>query len=318
MIFGATDYEGNIVVDFGKPLHVGIPYLQPRITVSNNFYGTVQFDVLFDYTNKPSERMNCEVSINGAGDYYLPGWGNSEGTAYGESQSVKVRIVYKGSTLYTAIAKIGGGGRIPEERKRYPTSDGSESGWARFNYKISRIGDWFEDNTDTVSAVIMGLIGLVYIISVIATWVNDGFWVALIAGIIGLFIAGIAWFAISIITNIAMWVLKLIFSNGWTFIIALVIIVATQILPAMALIFDGDDDEKYSYVEQEYVESTTPYVCTARSLNVRKEPTGNAAVVGTLRKGDRIDVYNISNGFAHIRYFNQDAYVSAQYIEIDD
>lgn len=106
MVFGAVDGNGNIVVDFGRPLFTGIPYIKPRITVSNNFVGTAKFDVKFEYSNKPSDSYTCEVKIKGAGDYLLSGWGNSECKSYREPQNIRVRVSYNSTELYSAVTKV--------------------------------------------------------------------------------------------------------------------------------------------------------------------------------------------------------------------
>lgn len=106
MVFGAVDGNGNIVVDFGCPLTTGIPYIKPRITVSNNFVGTAKFDVKFEYSNKPSKSYTCEVKINGPGNYLLSGWGNSDCKSYLEPQNIRVRVSYNGTELYSAVTKV--------------------------------------------------------------------------------------------------------------------------------------------------------------------------------------------------------------------
>lgn len=107
MVFGAVDYDGNIIVEFGRPLPTGIPYVKPRITVSNDFVGTVTLDVKFEYSNKPAESYKSEIRINGAGDYKLSGWGNRKCTSYREAGDIRVSVSYNGTLLYSAVAKIG-------------------------------------------------------------------------------------------------------------------------------------------------------------------------------------------------------------------
>ncbi len=66
-------------------------------------------------------------------------------------------------------------------------------------------------------------------------------------------------------------------------------------------------------------EPTAPqpnYTVNARALNVRSAAGSNAAVVGTLSRGEAVLVHGIdlANGFAKITYNGQDAYVGAQYL----
>ena len=57
------------------------------------------------------------------------------------------------------------------------------------------------------------------------------------------------------------------------------------------------------------------YVVTTDSLNVRKGPGTSYASVGGLKKGDKIEVQSITNGWAKFNYNGVVAYVSASYIE---
>lgn len=328
MKFAASDAEGNIVVNFGNPIPTGIPYLTPRITVSNGFMGTAKLEVVFEYNDKPTERYSCDLDISGAGEYNLPGWGNKERTAYRENQTIRVSVVYRGATLYTSTVKIGSGGRSPQQRQQQqrqqgfqqtyvpPTPTYKPSLWSRFSDTISRVGEWLDDHTDIIAGVFMVIIGIIYVIAVISAWINEGFWSALLAGVIGGIIAYIAVIATTIVTNIILWVLKLIFKNGWTFLIAAIVLGYIIVIePAYYLLTKDRGYNDYALVENSYTESTTTYVCTTTSLNIRQEPNSYSTVLGTLQMGDRIEVYGIYGGFAHIKYFGDDAYVSTKYIE---
>ena len=107
--FGAVDYDGNIKVKFGSPIPTGIPYLKPRIVVSNNFRGAVTIDMTFEYKNKDADRTSCEISIQGPGEYDLSGWGRNDCTYWKENETVKVTFSCEGKVLYTANVKIGSG-----------------------------------------------------------------------------------------------------------------------------------------------------------------------------------------------------------------
>ena len=321
--FAAVDKESNIIVDYGRALPTGIQYLKPRITISNDFYGKIKLELLFEYSYKQSESFTTEVNVSGNGTYTLPGWGNENGTAYANPQTVKVSFLHEGRRLHTETVHIGGGDtRAPRrDTPRYDnprrTSTSSESGWQRFNDKIESIGEWLEDNTDTVSAIITGIICLIWVLAIIVAWVQDGFWVALLTGVIGAFIGGIAIWAASIVTAIAVWVLRFVFLNAWTFLIALAIVIGTTVLPAAVAILDSGYDYDYynQVVEQEFVEpETTTYVCTANSLNIRSSANNNASLLGSLKKNDRIEVIDTENGFAHFIYLGNDAYVSLNYV----
>ena len=68
---------------------------------------------------------------------------------------------------------------------------------------------------------------------------------------------------------------------------------------------------KNTKVEQK---ATSTYVCTANSLNVRSYASASAPVIGKLTKGQRVEVYQITNNFAKINYSGKTGYVSSKYI----
>jgi hypothetical protein len=69
----------------------------------------------------------------------------------------------------------------------------------------------------------VGAIILVAIIAVITTWVQEGFFMALLAGVIAYFVGyisiGIAWLVIKIVMNILLFALRLLFWSGWTLLL---------------------------------------------------------------------------------------------------
>lgn len=52
------------------------------------------------------------------------------------------------------------------------------------------------------------------------------------------------------------------------------------------------------------------------SLNVRTKPSETGEKIGTLYNNDKVNVINISNGWAKIKYGSQDAYVSSKYLTL--
>jgi len=55
---------------------------------------------------------------------------------------------------------------------------------------------------------------------------------------------------------------------------------------------------------------------TANSLNIRKGPSAKYAVVGSLKKGNRVTVSKVSGGWAYITYGKTKGYVSTSYLRI--
>ena len=309
--FGATDYDGNIIIDFGKPIPTGIPYLSPKITVSNYFYGVITLDMDFKYENRAPEHAETEISINGPGIYTLPGWGNSKCTSYTKDETIQFTLSTNGTVLFKTTVDIGKGSGGHKKRK---ISGNKRNLWNRYNDFIESIGDWFEYDSDKLSTIMIGIIFLIYVISVIGAWVHDGFIAALITGIIGFIIAGIAIYAVTLITIIVSKILRYVFYNGWTFLIVLMLFVVPNIIPAVTSLFNSyNDTTATEYAPME--DYTELYICTARVLNVREQPDKNARVIGVFSNNDYVYVYEINDGFARIKYKDGEAYVSASYIK---
>ena len=57
------------------------------------------------------------------------------------------------------------------------------------------------------------------------------------------------------------------------------------------------------------------YVVTASRLNVRKAASAESTVVGSLSKGDLVDVYNFKGGWAEIGFKDGTAFVAKKYLE---
>ena len=99
--------------------------------------------------------------------------------------------------------------------------------WSRFNEAIGNFGNWIADASDTIINVMamigVGAIILVAIIAVITTWVQEGFFMALLAGVIAYIVGyigiGIAWLVINVVMNILLFVLRFLFWSGWTLLL---------------------------------------------------------------------------------------------------
>lgn len=106
-----------------------------------------------------------------------------------------------------------------------------QSAWDRFDDFISDIGDWFDYNGENLSLYIswgiMGLALIGFVIWVIQTWVERGFWSALfrgaIGGVIGYYALAIAIAVISLILRGVCWVLSIVFKSGISLIVTLLI-----------------------------------------------------------------------------------------------
>lgn len=80
----------------------------------------------------------------------------------------------------------------------------------------------------------------------------------------------------------------------------------------------------YGYVSTQYLSSVklnttsekyTTMLCSTDKLNIRKGPSTKEEIIGSLKKGDKIDVINhTSNNWSKIKFNNSYAYVSTTYL----
>ncbi len=121
---------------------------------------------------------------------------------------------------------------------------------------------------------------------------------------------GIAIWCLSMVLKI----IRFIFWNAWTLLIALVAGAGIWIYSANSSAFNfsffGSDDAMESVAQV-----AENYRCTAKVLNVRAQPTKNSPVLGTIRKGQEVEVEEIVGDFARISFKGQTGYVSLQYLE---
>lgn len=68
--------------------------------------------------------------------------------------------------------------------------------------------------------------------------------------------------------------------------------------------------------EKEETDYSLYQVNIKSSLNVRSEPIPNGKKIGSLSNNDKVNVVDINNGWAKIKYGSQYAYVSAQYLTL--
>ena len=108
--------------------------------------------------------------------------------------------------------------------------------WYRFDKWVSRVGDWFANIMHGISDWMMQawiwFLAAYVIIGLIVVWVNEGFFSALLGGLVLFFIIGvlasILEFIVALITLIVKYVtcvpffvLRCIFYRGWTFVLFL-------------------------------------------------------------------------------------------------
>lgn len=57
---------------------------------------------------------------------------------------------------------------------------------------------------------------------------------------------------------------------------------------------------------------------TVNSLNIRSEPSLNSSIIGKLNAGDKVKILSQKNGWTEISYSGNHAWVSSQYVEVDE
>lgn len=216
----------------------------------------------------------------------------------------------------------------PKIQSNYNTiSSGSYSGsystyssrnynlWDRFNDAIKSIGNWIDDIIEPVSGwitilgIIIGAIGLI-------CWVFDdsNIFYIILRFIGACFIGGIMFYVVAInafIISLILKVVRFIFWNGWTLLIAMILAIGGWAYAAFS-------SPSYDYTPVAETEVYTPtydkYRCTAAVLNVRIHPNKTSRVLGTLRNGQVVEVIDKENGFAAIEYNGQRGYASLKYL----
>ena len=201
------------------------------------------------------------------------------------------------------------------------TSYYSPSFWERINNGVAAIGEWLQDTGSwlipVIAAAIPAIGGIIWaLVVVVSEFSKHGFWNGLLALIFVAIIATIAFyilmFAVGILSKVV-YLLAYIFTNAWTLLIALVLAGGIWLFVALK---NTDHSPKHKY--QPRTEQTTPtvtrYRCTATVLNVRASASTQSKVLGTIRKGETVNVIDFEGDFAKINWRSQTAYVSRRYI----
>lgn len=191
--------------------------------------------------------------------------------------------------------------------------------WTWFNDTIIAIGNWIADVMENLSNVAMWvtIIGIVLsaLIGIISIFAEGRVFMGIVAIIFG---GGLLYYLmfliaaiVKLVVSLVLYVVRFIFWNGWTFILAAAVIAGISIATA----YVEPDSYNRNKVESSTEYSTT-YVCTANVLNVRSAPSTSASVLGVLRKGDRCQVLSRHGSFSKIKYNGSYGYVSSSYLQL--
>lgn len=210
-----------------------------------------------------------------------------------------------------------GSGPIPISHNTRSYTTYRRSLWSRFDNVISNIGNWFADSSEGITSILAILLLVCMAIPFIGWLISLGWFWGIVAGI---FLGGIAYYAAMIVIGIFIWIsniglgiIRYIFYSGTTFLVALAIVGA---LSGIGILSSSNNHTTYPVQNESAVSQTTKYYCTARSvLNVRSAPDQSARVIGTLNPNQTVDIYEITNGFARIKYNGSDGYASIKYLK---
>lgn len=222
------------------------------------------------------------------------------------------------------------GVQAPKIQSNYnPSSSGSYTGsyssyrsrnynlWDRFNDAIKSIGNWIDDIIEPVSKWITIIAYVIAAIGLICWVFNDSNILYIILRIFGAYIiGGIGFYVIAIccfLIGLSLKCVRFLFWNAWTLIIALVLGIggwAYSAYDSPSFTHSPTEEQTKVYTPPTY----DKYRCTAAVLNVRSHPNETSRVLGTLRKGQEVEVIDKVNGFAAIKYNGQRGYASLKYL----
>lgn len=339
--FSDEDYEGNEIRSSGSKLYNDTTYLMTYLsyTVLNNVGNVDIYYKIIDpngvlVTNTNTKGV-LELTAKGSYTKCLGGWGNKNKTAYSTPGEYNIEFYYKGKCLYKSkftihdsLSKIPSGTipsiplpvYTPTTKKSMRSSGGL---WRRMNDAIKGFGERIDDSIDSLSdpkvwTIIIGIIGALGLIAA-AISTDSIFWGIVVAffGLgIGYYVVFIGGAVISFIVRFILYIFRYLCYNIYTVILAILITVGVIIGPRINELIDNRSGAKTVVVAPKVnTEVTTTYYCTASGvLNIRSSPNKDARVIGTIKKGQSVQVYNIVNGYAKFKYGSGYGYASIKYL----
>jgi len=345
LTFSDEDYEGNVIRSSGSKLYNDTTYLVTYLsyTVLNNVGNVDIYYKIIDPNGVLVTNTNTmgtlELTTKGSYTKRLGGWGNNKKTAYSTPGEYNIEFYYKGKCLYKSEFTIHdslskkSSVTIPSTPLPHytPTTKNSmrSSGglWRRMNNAIEGFGERIDDSIDSVSdssvwTIIIGIIGAIGLIAA-AISTDSIFWGIVVAffGLgIGYCVVLIGGVVISFIARFILYIFRYLFYNIYTVILAILITVGIIIGPRINELIDNRPGaETVVVAPNANTEVSTTYYCTASSvLNIRSAPNGDAKVIGTIKKGQSVQVYNIVDGYAKFKYGSGYGYASTKYLRKAD
>lgn len=345
LAFSDEDYEGNVIRSSGSKLYNDTTYLVTYLsyTVLNNVGNVDIYYKIIDPNGVLVTNTNTmgtlELTTKGSYTKRLGGWGNNKKTAYSTPGEYNIEFYYKGKCLYKSKFTIHDSlskkssvtipstplpHYTPTTKKSMRSSGGL---WRRMNNAIEGFGERIDDSIDSVSdssvwTIIIGIIGAIGLIAA-AISTDSIFWGIVVAffGLgIGYYVVLIGGVVISFIARFILYIFRYLFYNIYTVILAILITVGIIIGPRINELIDNRPGaETVVVAPNANTEVSTTYYCTASSvLNIRSAPNGDAKVIGTIKKGQSVQVYNIVDGYAKFKYGSGYGYASTKYLRKAD
>lgn len=355
--FADNDTNGKTRHDFGTKLFADVCILMPRVKyqVLKTGASVVLWYKIISPSGVPKTSADVrpgftwrgELSCDQEGKFskIIPGYGNDNCKSFAEVGTWRVEF-YNGDTcLYkttfeiyplptttttttTTASSTRTTGAKSTSKPTSPTSPTpstpkkpSPTYKPSLNDRVAWVGDWFSEHSDDAASVVgivaAVIVGLAVLGGAIAVFVEAGIiWGILGLGLfatIGYYGCMIALGAGAVISKILFGILRVIFYN--LYVLLLFILIPTGII-----IYNVVEDRTYAQptVQTMTVEQTTTYYCTANSgLKVRSTPATSASVVGQLKYGKAVEVYQRGDSFSKIKFKHakgETAWVSSKYI----
>ena len=345
--FANADYDGNIINDYGSTLRTDVEYLTPKLTYQVLHKGSPvtigckifspNGQVLTDGDAKSgyyyTAQLPCDTQSTCT--YRMVGLGNANKTLYKEAGTYRVEFYQDDKCLYKTSfeihPKIYSTVSSPSRSASSSSSSSSSSSLSTYipstykpslNDRVAWVGDWFSEHSDDAASIVgivaAVIVGLAVLGGAIAVFVEAGIiWGILGLGLfatIGYYGCMIALSAGAVISKILFGFLRVIFYN--LYVLLLFILIPTGIF-----IYKAVEDRAYTQptVQTTQVKiATTTYYCTASSgVNVRSTPSTSSSIVGKLKHGQAVEVYQLGESFSKIKFKHakgETAWVSSKYL----
>lgn len=201
--------------------------------------------------------------------------------------------------------------------------------WKRFDKKVSNIGNVLDEETPAKNInvcvkLLTRIIVLCALICIVLVRIYVGFWpciyTTLSAIAVGYILRHSGKFCIKSMAHGSRLGARLIFTNAWSLIASILFfggIMAASFIYLPSLLTDKTEEVTTELLaeELEFDEDGTEYVSTVSRLNIREEPYLKSQIIGIVRPGQRVKVYERKGDFARISYNGSTAYAIFSFMD---